>query len=294
MEEKTKIERKNNKSVKTAVLLFGAVLITMSLLGGTLAKYTSKIGTATDEARVAKWYVNETVSKFDLFADSYLDVGAGNEEGSWDKDNNTNKINTVQGDTEGTKVIAPGTKGSATIQIDASGVTPSEVAFKYVYEIEGADLNAALPFYRNGSELIDMSGNKTFPSKGWNVIPKDDPITEYYGWLPLKFKITVGNNPIPVYNGFSGGANATDDGQKQVVALQKVLKDNAETDVIYPKSTTNDVKTIVDASAIKLDWEWPFESGSDSFDTAVGENAASGNDVPRFEIPISVKKVQVD
>lgn len=34
MEEKTKIERKNNKSVKTAVLLFGAVLITMSLLGG--------------------------------------------------------------------------------------------------------------------------------------------------------------------------------------------------------------------------------------------------------------------
>lgn len=289
MEEKTKIERKNNKSVKTAVLLFGAVLITMSLLGGTLAKYTSDIGTASDSARVAKWYVSETVSDFDLFADSYLDEGAGNTKGAWDADNKTNKKNTVQGDTEGTKVIAPGTKGSATIQIDANNVEPSEVAFKYVYAIDGSDDWSALPFYRNGSDPINMQ-NPEMSIKGWNVLKDSDPAKGYNGWLPLRFKITKGGSVI--YDGFNSG----DDGQVQVVKLRDMLKSNAETSIIYPKSTAAEIGTVVTASALTIDWDWPFEISDkfDAADTAVAKNAASGVDVPNFVIPISVKKVQVD
>ena len=306
MEEKTKIERKNNKSVKTAVLLFGAVLITMSLLGGTLAKYTSEIGKASDSARVAKWYVSEKVSDFDLFADSYLDEGAGNTKGAWDADNKTNKKNTVQGDTEGTKVIAPGTKGSATIQIDANSVKESEVAFKYVFELEGQDSWYSLPFYRNGSIHIDMNTGVT-QNMGWNVLY--DGTSKYNGWLPLRFKITKGSSVV--YDGLSGGAQQYEDGQKQVVALRNELG-KLGTDVIYPKSTSAEIQNIVDDSEITIEWEWPFKQvddpglsaddnklkhdREDGYDTLVGQNAASTDPtkVPNFKIPISVKKVQVD
>lgn len=291
MEEKTKIERKNNKSVKTAVLLFGAVLITMSLLGGTLAKYTSEIGTATDEARVAKWYVSEKVSEFNLFADSYLDVGKEN--------------TTVKGD-KGAKVIAPGTTGTAKILIDPNGVTPSEVAFKYAFDLEDKDSWKALPFYRNGSEHINMDTGVT-ENMGWNVL--DGENSKYNGWLPLRFKIMKGTTPV--YNGLSGGANQYDDGQKQVVALQKTLKEIG-TDVIYPVSDSEAVKDILDKSSITIVWEWPFQQvddpelsaddnklkhdREDGYDTLVGLNAASTvpAKVPNFKISLSVKKVQVD
>ena len=306
MREKTKIERKNNKSVKTAVLLFGAVLITMSLLGGTLAKYIGDIGTATDSARVAKWYVSEKVSDFDLFADSYLDEGAGNTKGTWDADNKTNHKNTVQGDTAGTKVIAPGTKGSATIQIDANSVKESEVAFKYVFELEGQDSWYSLPFYRNGSIHIDMNTGVT-QNMGWNVLY--DGTSKYNGWLPLRFKITKGSSVV--YDGLSGGTQQYEDGQKQVVALRNELE-KLGTDVIYPKSTSTEVQNIINDSAITIEWEWPFKQvddpglnaddnklkhdREDGYDTLVGQNAASTDPtkVPNFKIPISVKKVQVD
>ena len=121
MEEKTKIERKNNKSVKTAVLLFGAVLITMSLLGGTLAKYTSDIGTASDSARVAKWKVTKKDATLALFKTNYTE-----------HDPAANKDTVVA--TE--KVFAPGTSGEVTLDPTDLGSVNSEAAYRIKLDLD--------------------------------------------------------------------------------------------------------------------------------------------------------------
>ena len=305
-EKETITQRKSNKSVKTAVLLFGAVLLTTSLLGGTLAKYVGTIGEASDTARAAKWKVDEKIKTFDLFANSYLDAAGGNTPGS-------NATATVKG--EGTdKVIAPGTKGSAQISVQVDEVTPEEVAYKFVFAVGDDEVSSTYPFYKNGvsGSFSGVGGTYTTPT-GWNIAPNagTNP-TEYDAWLPLKFKVSIskdsGSTFQELYDGFTG----TDDGATQVKALRNALlgknKDgNAisgfanglETDIVYPNDSLTDAKANIGKTIIAIDWEWPFEDSNDSTrdgkDTAVGEQATIGNgNTPNFVIPIKGTKVQVD
>lgn len=292
-EKETITQRKSNKSVKTAVLLFGAVLLTTSLLGGTLAKYTGTIGEASDTARVAKWNVDESVQAFDLFSNSYLDKAHGNSSG---ESNPSGYPITVEGE-NGDIVIAPGTKGTAEIQIDPTKVTAEEVAYQFTFTVAGDDATATIPFYRNGTSPLTATENTKL---GWAVIP-DDPgtPTKYSNWLPLRFKITKNGNVE--YNGFIGGDDASDNGEEQVKALRTELT-NVVTDTIYPNSTTLDITNIIDRSKVTIEWIWEFEeqsntgSSMDIYDTELGKNAASGeaNKVPNFEITIKGTKVQVD
>lgn len=292
-EKETTTQRKSNKSVKTAVLLFGAVLLTTSLLGGTLAKYTGTIGEASDSARVAKWNVDESVKAFDLFSNSYLDEGHGNSSGD---PNPSGYPITVKGE-NGDIVIAPGTKGTAKIQIDSTSVTAEEVAYKFNFTVAGDDTTASIPFYRNGTTALAATETS---AKGWAVIPDDPDLpTEYSNWLPLRFKIT--KNGVTAYNGFLGGDNEADSGVDQVKALRLNLT-NVVTDTIYPNSTAQDIASIIERSSVTIEWIWEFEeqntSGEsmDTYDTELGKMAASGDasKVPNFEITIKGTKVQVD
>lgn len=305
-EKETTTQRKSNKSVKTAVLLFGAVLLTTSLLGGTLAKYTGTIGEASDSARAAKWNVDEKIQDFDLFANSYLSVAGGNTPG-------TNEPVTVKG--EGTeKVVAPGTKGSANISVQVNEVSPEEVAYKFVFTVGDNEVGSTYPFYKNGvsgafKEVGEVYGTPT----GWNVIPNATPSpTAYDAWLPLKFKVSLtkdgGVNTQELYNGFT----ETDDGITQVKALRNALlgkdkngdpiaglNNGIETAIVYPNDQPADAKNNIGKTVITIDWEWPFEDSNDSTrdgkDTAVGEQANIGNaNTPSFVIPIKGTKVQVD
>lgn len=286
-EKETITQRKSNKSVKTAVLLFGAVLLTTSLLGGTLAKYTGTIGEASDSARAAIWKVDEKVKDFDLFASSYVEHGKNgeDEEGTWTGDDPGNNTNTVQGASSTTNVIAPGTKGKATIEIDTTDLKDSEVAYQYKYTV--ADSNVT-PFYKNGDDAIPESNPGI--QKGWNVLDGNA------GWLPLKFKITKAANssaPQIVYDGING-TEKDDQGNVQVQKLREELE-KIQSDVIYPNMGPTEKTAALDKGSVTIEWVWPFEQQMDQYDTQVGINAAgSGDMVPNFIIELAATKTQVD
>ena len=94
---------KKNVMMRTASGLFIAVMLTTSIISGTLAKYTASAD-STDTARVAKWGLGvQTFSIEDLFSDVYDgDAMTGNSVESSNDDD----------------VIAPGTTGSAPIVFD--------------------------------------------------------------------------------------------------------------------------------------------------------------------------------
>lgn len=114
---------KKNTMMRLASFLLVAVLISTSAISGTYAKYVTE-GSASDTARVAKFGV-EVLGTSEIFSDSYKDKATDytvNEKGA---------AITVQADTEGTNVVAPGTNG-ALVEFELTG-TP-EVDVKVTYE----------------------------------------------------------------------------------------------------------------------------------------------------------------
>ncbi len=124
------------KTNRIVALLAVLCLITTCFVGTTLAKYTVT-SEAGDSARVAKFGV-EIVSADKMFNDSYKDAETtytANEEGD---------AITVQADTEGTNVVAPGTKG-ALVGFAVTGTPEVDVTVTYVadlaltgWEVDGA------------------------------------------------------------------------------------------------------------------------------------------------------------
>ena len=100
-------EKKKNRKLMLIATLVLAVAITGASIG-TLAKYITS-GTVSDDAVTAKFGLNMP-NTIDLFSDSY--------------DN-------VEADTEGAKIIAPGTTGSSSFIVTGA----SEVAYKVSAEV---------------------------------------------------------------------------------------------------------------------------------------------------------------
>ena len=109
---------KKNRMMRLAAFLLVCVLLTTSVISGTYAKYTST-ATASDTAKVAKWDIvlnGKSITEsftFDLFKTI---------------------VDTVDGNTDAQvaagKIIAPGTKGSFTIELQ----NKSEVTAEYVID----------------------------------------------------------------------------------------------------------------------------------------------------------------
>lgn len=163
--------RKRFNFGRLGALALALTLITSCLMGGTLAKYTSKAkGTGT--ATVAQWKVafkaNDTeikseTLKFDL------------------KDTGINKGNVKDG------VIAPDSTGSIPIVIDASG---SEVAAELTYTIDRSSINAVpIKFYSDESctTEIPWTNNKFTDSKKITADATGDnakfTTTLYWKWI---------------------------------------------------------------------------------------------------------------
>ncbi len=132
----------NKKLIAFAALVFAVVLTSFSV-SGTYAKYTSE-ATATDKATVAKWDFKvggTTLTKeqktfaFDVFntvnEDSLIELHKG----------------------KGEKIIAPGSKGTATIALKNDSQVKANVVLKL--EEDGGPSNIPLKF------KVKL-GNKTF------------------------------------------------------------------------------------------------------------------------------------
>ena len=132
-------DRKENKTVKFAIIVLALTMIVLILVAGTYAKYTSS-GTGNDTATVAKWSFKvgdkdiTTASDaftFDLFKTIKDTAGAD------------------ESDVKSGKIIAPGTSGSFDIAIK----NESEVNAKYTaaFELTNAG-NIPVEFSTDGGE----------------------------------------------------------------------------------------------------------------------------------------------
>ncbi len=115
---------KKNKMLRTASAMLILTIITISIIGGALAKYTTE-ATGSDTAVVAKFGVTATVSG-DLFGKFYKNVDGGN--GIGDGIGNDNSVKAKDEST--TDVLAPGTQNLNGMKLSVTG-TP-EVATKVI------------------------------------------------------------------------------------------------------------------------------------------------------------------
>ena len=123
---------RKNKMMRTAAVLGVATMLTASVISGTFAKYTTS-STGSDSARVAKWGLNDSssITLDNLFSDKYT---------------NDSKLETVKSSENSKDVIAPGTKGSATIKFEYTGkngesnsnISAPEVGYTFVVDTEGS------------------------------------------------------------------------------------------------------------------------------------------------------------
>lgn len=141
--------------------LLMAVAITAYSVSGTYAKYISQVD-YTDEARVAKFQLNGADNKdaqaIDLFAKSYEITT---------KDGKKVYVNSLDND----KVIAPGTKGKATLSISGT----FETAYRTFVGFDGAE---EIVIYFG----IDENGNVT-------EISDTESDATPYAYNPITYKV---------------------------------------------------------------------------------------------------------
>lgn len=164
---------KKNRTTRLVVLVLFLAIVTAVIISGTFAKYTSSKSGA-GSVTVAKWAVI---------------LKANGEEFT------DNKTFTLADATVNNKVadkkIAPGTDGSFSLAIDATG---SEVAIHYVVEVSSlANVPTNLKFYKDSGMTEELTvNNNAFTISG--DIALDDVATEVA--VPIYWKWAYETDPI--------------------------------------------------------------------------------------------------
>ena len=128
---------KKNKMMRLASGLLVAVLLTTCAISGTFAKYVTE-GTGSDSARIAKWGVEVAVTS-NAFSDAYKDDAVTYQE------NEKGDTITVQAEAKGTKVIAPGTKGTlATVKLTGKAEVDVKVEYNANLTLTGWTVDNAV------------------------------------------------------------------------------------------------------------------------------------------------------
>ena len=126
---------KKNVMMRVASIMLVLVLLTSSVISGTFAKYvTDKTG--SDNARVAKFGVEITAAE-EMFSDSYKDAKT-----AYTANEQLGTI-TVQADTEGTNVVAPGTNGSVVgFAVTGTPEVDVQVTYDATLELAGWEIDS--------------------------------------------------------------------------------------------------------------------------------------------------------
>lgn len=134
--------KKRSKAARFGVLALSLSLVTVGLLGSTMARYVTEIsGTAT--ADVAAW--------------SFKVKDGGNEIASIDLGDTTHRTSYTQA-TVKEGVIAPGTSGKFELELDASG---SEVGVDYKITVQDA-------YTAGGTEYADIPEDMVFSESAFD------------------------------------------------------------------------------------------------------------------------------
>ena len=120
--------KKDNRTVKFAIIVLALTMIALILVAGTYAKYTSS-GSGTDSVKVAKWsfkvgdkdITTATESfTFDLFKTIK------------DSDGNANETDVKAG-----KIIAPGTSGEFSFDVENTSEVNAKYSLSYTVTNDG-------------------------------------------------------------------------------------------------------------------------------------------------------------
>ena len=265
-DESVSVQNKGTKVAKRTFFLLGAVLVTTSLLGTTLAKYISDIGEAKDSARVAKWGLKGSNQTIDLFKTAYEETvkGSNNE-----------------------KVIAPGTEGSVVLtpEISDEELKNVEVAFKVSYSYGD---------YASSSVFANYLGNWD-SSEGFNWWPLRFKVSAYD---PEEKSYTN-----TLYDGIN--VKKTDSGDKQFDELNNAIANFQNGEVIYPTDSVVSKKEKLASSGLQIEWAWPFErpesgaaEAANRWDSVIGKRASElesdDPNMPKFSLSMKYTATQID
>jgi len=208
---------KKNTMMRIASTLLIAVLLTTCALGATFAKYVTE-GTGSDTARVAKWGITMSDNGADTFVDNY-DTGL----------------------LEDTIIVAPGTTGSTTYEVDG---TP-ETAYKITFDGTLTE------------EVFLKEGTYTYSAPYQNMnIANGDMTADYY---PIKYTVAVVN---------ANAAKTTANAAGNYDTLQAALNAIEAMSLEYNAGTECDL-------VVTLSWAWAFDTQDDKADTVLGNLAVS-------------------
>lgn len=157
---------------RIVVLALALCLISTSLMGGTLAKYTTEV-TGTGTTNVAKWAVA-------FKADEGATTTSTERTTAY-----TFTLGDTRTDAEGTLVatdrIAPGSTGSIAVEIDGTG---SEVPYTWSITANYGDLPSTIKFYQDsGYTTVLTSGSGWTGDVALNAVGTAVTKTIYWKWV---------------------------------------------------------------------------------------------------------------
>ena len=258
---------KNNKNLKVACGLLALVLLTTSVIGTTLARYTTA-DSASDTARVAKWGIELAVGGT-LFGTDYAEHNAAerpDEMVAYTSDSVHGSAN----------VVAPGTKNDAGLAFTLTG-TP-EVAYdvivtdnenESIYPAGGYSYGIMIEEY-GVNETTDISGLYTKDATGYvpvNTTPYDATTTYYR--LHDALNLTESYYPVEWTVKGTGHLASLDKKTHDLAALATEIGAAVE-------ALEGDANDSAAASFI-ITWAWAIDGQNDAADTILGNLMASAD-----------------
>lgn len=258
---------KNNKNLKVACGLLALVLLTTSVIGTTLARYTTA-DSASDTARVAKWGIELAVGGT-LFGTDYAEHNAAerpDEMVAYTSDSVSGSAN----------VVAPGTKNDAGLAFTLTG-TP-EVAYdvlvtdnenESIYLAGGYSYGIMIEEY-GVNETTDISGLYTKTTDGYVPVSNNPYVagTKYYR---LHDALDLTDSYYPV--------KWTVKGTGHLASLNKTTNDLAAlaTEIgAAVEALEGDANDSAAASFI-ITWAWAIDGQNDAADTILGNLMATAD-----------------
>ena len=255
---------KNNKNLKVACGLLALVLLTTSVIGTTLARYTTA-DSASDTARVAKWGIELAVGGT-LFGTDY----AAN-----DATENADQIvaATSQSVSGSANVVAPGTKNDVGFRLSIAG-TP-EVAYdvivtdnknESIYLAGGYTYGVMLPEY-GVNNATDLSNLYVIESSGAYVKATAYDADETYYRLHDGVSLTDSYYPVEWTVKGTGNLASLNKTTRNLATLATEI--GAAVEALEGDAKANS------AASFTLTWAWAID-GNDAADTILGNLIAGG------------------
>lgn len=280
---------KKNKAMRTASGLLVATLLTISMVSGTFAKYTSS-DEAGDSATVAKWGVIISTSG-SLYGEAY---GADSTAVTYDK---TASAQTVRVTAAGSDIVAPGTKSNGSgLKFTVNG-TPevktqidAEISYQNIY-LTGGDWGVMVKDSTVTEENFAPADADLYTKSdsAYTKTAKGDTFSSTAVYYRLQNAVTVastGYYPV-VYTGANVTGKTVADNSLDAVC-KAIGKSLNGADVTFSETNgtqkatvsaktydanTNLSTTFADLNAAALSWAWTYhtDAATDNEDTILGD-----------------------